>query len=120
MRFLINRCAGTRLAEWLRKDGHDVVEAREREPDPGDEALLQWAASEARILVTNDKDFGEFVFRDAMAHCGLIRLPDVPAEQRIAIVAQVLARHANDLLGRAVVTIRGGRIRVSKSPDAPN
>ncbi len=29
MRFLIDRCAGNRLADWLPEAGHDVVESRE-------------------------------------------------------------------------------------------
>src|SRR5207249_12154215 len=33
VKFLIDRCAGHRLAEWLRAQGHDVVESRERGPD---------------------------------------------------------------------------------------
>ena len=37
----MDRCAGARLAEWLRIDGHDVVEARELGPNPGDRALLE-------------------------------------------------------------------------------
>lgn len=36
MEFLIDRCAGRRLAEWLSNLGHDVVEARILGPDPGD------------------------------------------------------------------------------------
>ena len=37
MKFLVDRCAGATLAQWLRDKGHDVREARERSPDPGDE-----------------------------------------------------------------------------------
>jgi predicted nuclease of predicted toxin-antitoxin system len=59
MRFLIDRCAGRLIADWLRKQGHDVVESRELDPDPGDRALLDRAAKETRILVTIDTDFGE-------------------------------------------------------------
>lgn len=33
--------AGRRLADWLRQAVHDVVEARERGPDPGDQELLR-------------------------------------------------------------------------------
>ena len=44
MKFLIDRCAGRLLADWLRDQGHDVVESRELGPDPGDRALLEWAA----------------------------------------------------------------------------
>jgi len=32
MRFLIDRCAGRLIADWLRDEGHDVVESRERGP----------------------------------------------------------------------------------------
>ena len=28
MKFLIDRCAGRLLADWLRQQGHDVVESR--------------------------------------------------------------------------------------------
>lgn len=42
MRFLIDRCAGRLIADWLRNQGHDV-ESRELGPDPGDRALLDWA-----------------------------------------------------------------------------
>ena len=49
MRFLIDRCAGQLLADWLRKQGHDVIESRELGPDPGDRALLDWAAKETEF-----------------------------------------------------------------------
>lgn len=64
MKFLIDRCAGHRLSEWLRAQGYDVVESRERGPDPGDRVLLEWAGAEDRILVTMDRDFGVFIFLD--------------------------------------------------------
>ena len=49
MKFLVDRCAGRRLAEWLREHGHDVLESRERGPDPGDVVLLEWASAEDRV-----------------------------------------------------------------------
>jgi predicted nuclease of predicted toxin-antitoxin system len=78
--------------------------------------LLAWAYTERRVLVTMDKDFGEFVFVEGCGHAGLIRLPDVPAQQRIGLMEVVLKRHARDLEERAIVTVRGGRIRISRSP----
>ena len=39
MKFFVDRCAGHRLAEWLRQAGHDVIEVRERHPDPNGNAL---------------------------------------------------------------------------------
>ena len=114
MKFLVDRCAGRRLADWLRGEGHDVVEARERGPDPGDRTLLQWAEAEQRILVTMDKDFGEIVFTENASHSGLVRLPDVPAEKRIALMRELLADHGADLAAKSILTVRGGRVRISR------
>ena len=116
MKFLIDRCAGRRLADWLRGQGHDVIESRALGPDPGDQALLERAATEGRILVTIDTDFGELVYVRDVPHAGLVRLPDVPAMRRIALMAEVLERHRPALERQAVVTVRGGRVRVSRPP----
>ena len=113
MKFLVDLCAGHRLAEWLKQRGHDVVESREKGPTLGDRAILEWAVIENRILVTMDKDFGDFIFLEGKGHCGLIRLPDVPVERRIVLINKVLIDHANDLMGKAVITVRGERIRIS-------
>ena len=116
MKFLIDRCAGRSLADWLRDQGHDVVESRERGPDPGDRILLEWAALELRILVTMDKDFGEMIFAENAAHCGLVRLPDVPAARRIELVEKLLRDHTQELADGAILTVRGERIRISRVP----
>ena len=114
MKFLVDRCVGRRLADWLRKEGYDTVESRERGPDPGDHKLLEWAAAEERILVTIDTDFGERVFVEAVPHCGLIRLPDVPSKKCIELMAHVLERYAKELEAAAIITVRGGRIQISR------
>ncbi len=116
MKFPVDRCVGRRLGDWLRGQGHDVVQAHEFGFDPGDQALLQRAATEGRILVTIDTDFGELVYVRDAPHVGLVRLPDVPAAQRVALMAEVLQRHRHALEAQAVVTIRSGRIRISHSP----
>lgn len=114
MKFLVDRCAGRRLAEWLRQQGHEVAESRERGPDPGDPTVLEWAAAEGRILVTIDTDFGELLFVEKASHSGVVRLPDVPANKRIELIAQVLERYSQELEAAAIITVRGGRIRISK------
>lgn len=116
MKFLIDRCAGHLLAEWLRQQGHDVSEVRDRGPDPVDPTLLEWGSDEGRVVITIDKDFGSLLFVERRSHCGLIRLPDVPAAQRIVLVEQVLLHHSRDLTEQAIITVRGGRIRISRTP----
>jgi predicted nuclease of predicted toxin-antitoxin system len=113
---LSRRSVRRRLAQWLRDQGYDVVESRERGPDPGDRAILQWAIAEDRILITMDKDFGALVYLEQAQPCGLIRLPDVPAGRRIALMERLLMEHSHHLLQRAVITVRGDRIRISHGP----
>jgi predicted nuclease of predicted toxin-antitoxin system len=114
LKFLVDRCAGQRLAAWLEAQGHDVRPAWQQDPDPGDTALLRVAAEEERILVTIDSDFGTLIYLLGVAHAGIIRLPDVPAAERITLMSDLIARHGPALPG-SIVTIRGGRIRISRT-----
>ena len=114
MKFLVDRCTGRVLSEWLRQKGHDVLDAREWHHDPGDSALLQIAAAESRVLVTIDTDFGALIFLSRRSHAGIIRLPDVPAQSRISIMERILAAYPESELLGAVITVRGSRIRISR------
>jgi predicted nuclease of predicted toxin-antitoxin system len=116
MKFLIDRCVGRLLADWLRREGHDVAESFDLGSDPGDRALLEWAAKETRILVTIDTDFGELIFLDNLPHAGLVRLPDVPNHQRLLVMQDLITRYKSDLENAAIITVRSGRIRISKGP----
>jgi predicted nuclease of predicted toxin-antitoxin system len=120
VKFLVDRCAGARLADWLRREGHDVIESRELGPDPGDRALLEISVREKRILITIDTDFGSLIFMDGMDHAGIVRLPDVPVEKRIYLFSVLFARHASDLESGAIITCQGNRIRISRSPRKEN
>jgi predicted nuclease of predicted toxin-antitoxin system len=116
MRFLVDRCAGRRLAEWLKSQGHDVLESRTLGPDPGDRELLEIASEQRRTLITIDTDFGELVYVDRVSHSGIIRLPDVPAQRRIKLMETVLREHFQDLEAGAIITVRGARVRISRPP----
>jgi len=117
MKFLVDRCAGKRLADWLRDEGHDVLEARTLGPDPGDRELLEMAAKQDRVLVTIDTDFGELIYVDRVTHSGMVRLPDVQAATRIKIMEEILSQYESHLKSHAIITVRGDRIRISKSED---
>ena len=114
MRFLVDRCAGRRLTEWLRRQGHDALDARDIGPDPGDRLLLERAVSDGRILITMDKDFGELIHLHGLRHAGLIRLPDVRVVERIGLMESVIHNHAQALEEQAMVTVRTGRVRISR------
>ena len=116
MRFLVDRCAGRRLAEWLRSNGHDALEAQTIGPDPGDQALLELAASENRVLITIDKDFGELIYLHRISHAGLIRLPDVRMARRIEIIAEIIDYYGREVEEHAVITVHGNHVRISRPP----
>ena len=119
MRFLIDRCAGSRLAAWLTENGHNVLEAKALGPDPGDRALLERARTENRILITIDKDFGELIYLYRVPHAGMVRLPDVRMPQRIELVRELIEHHHPALSERAIVTIRDDRIHIAHPPTFP-
>lgn len=94
-----------------------MVESREGGPDPGDRVLLQWADQESRILITIDTDFGQLVFLEGQPHSGLIRLPDVASNERVAIIKDLVERFQKELESHAIITVRGGKIRISASSE---
>jgi len=118
MKFLVDRCAGAVLAAWLGKQGHDVVYSPTLGPDPGDAMLLQMAHEQARTLVTIDTDFGALVYAKNQLHSGIVRLPDVSSLRRIELFSILLRDHCDALEEKAIITIKGERIRISKKPDS--
>ena len=56
----------------FRGGGHDVIYAAEVASGTTDAQVLQRANDENRLLLTEDKDFGEFVFRLHMTVPGLV------------------------------------------------
>jgi len=72
LRFLVDECCNTRLVVSLREDGHDVLYVLERRAGASDDEVLLEAYNEERILVTEDKDFGELVYRLKKPSKGII------------------------------------------------
>jgi len=90
------------------------LDASAWQTDPGDADILARAVAEDRVLVTIDKDFGLLVFAEDRPHRGIVRLPDCPAKERLRILTDLLERHRDDLEARALITVRGGRVRISR------
>lgn len=115
MRFLVDECTGPAVARWLSEQGHDVVSVYETARDLNDETIIQKAHTEKRILITNDKDFGDKIYRQRYPHCGviLLRLEDERASQKIAVLRRLLITYAQQLENQFVVVtetrVRFGR-----------
>ncbi len=74
MRFLVDECTGPNAADWLLLQGHEVFSAHKQSRGASDEFLIRKAFAENWILITNDKDFGEKVYRERLPHRGVIFL----------------------------------------------
>ena len=56
------------------------------------------------------------VFGEGLPHCGLVRLPDVRSNQRLEIMKELIERFHAELEAGSIITVRGGKIRISQSP----
>lgn len=117
MRFIVDECTGPAVAKWLREQKHDVLSIYKDSRGLDDKSILQKAADDERILITNDKDFGELIFRDRKIHKGviLLRLDDERAANKIHVLTILLERYADKLENNFVVvtetTIRITRVK---------
>jgi len=105
MRFLVDECSGPAVAEWLREQGHQVFSVYDESRGMGDEDVIQMAFRENRILITNDKDFGEKVYRERHPHKGvvLLRLDDERAVVKKQVLKWLLDGFSERLAGQFVV-----------------
>lgn len=115
MQFLVDESAGSAVAAHLRGLGHDVLEVLHSMPQADDTAILAKAVQEARIVVTNDKDFGELVFRSGQAHAGivLLRLHDETSPNRVRVIQAVLTQ-CGDMLPNQFVVASETQIRLRR------
>ena len=107
MRFLVDECTGPKVARWLSDQGHDVFSVFDEARGLDDNSIIQRAFEEDRILITNDKDFGEKVYRERHPHRGVIflRLNDERAANKVDVLHRLLQDYPERLPNQfAVVT----------------
>ena len=113
MRFLIDECTGSIVAEWLRGLHHDVFSVYDEARGLDDNSIIEKALIEDYIIVTNDKDFCELVFRMSKQHRGivLLRFDDERSKNKIAVLERVLGLYSDKLVNNfIIVTERTVRI----------
>jgi predicted nuclease of predicted toxin-antitoxin system len=117
MRFLADESCDFAIVRALRAAGHEVLAVAEAAPSAGDPDVLRLALGERRILLTEDKDFGGFVFAHGhRAHAVLLlRYPRSVRGFIASEVVRLVAEQGDRLLGCFVV-IRPGRIRITRPP----
>jgi len=117
MRFLADECCDSAMVTALREAGYDVLSAAEQVQGSEDADVMELALREQRILLTEDKDFGQLVYAHGEKTVGVIflRYPTV-ARQEISNDVVELVRQRGESLAGCFVTVQVGRIRISGPP----
>ena len=113
LKFLADVNVEKDIVELLRAFGFDVLWIPDYNCRMNDEELLNLANKEDRILVTNDKDFGEIIFLQKKVSAGiiLIRVKGQNIGKKIRSLKKLLKYYVDRISGNFVV-ISDKRIRI--------
>jgi len=109
MKFLVDANLGRIFTNLLNQAGHDAILIKDVLPNAPDEDVLSFAKSEKRIVITNDKDFGELVFRLGKPTSGVILLRTLATDpvKRFELIKNIL-----DKAEGKFIVVREYRIRI--------
>ena len=115
MRLVADENCDFSLVTDVRAAGYDVVAITEQMAGADDQRVIDFARSERRLLLTEDKDFGQLVFAAAKQHSGviLIRYPASARSALTAAVLKLLSDNGESLYSRFAV-LEPGRTRVTR------
>ena len=115
MRFLADESCDFSVVRALRAAGHDVSAASDLTPGAEDHIVAALAGSDSRVLLTEDKDFGQLAYATGHSTSGvvLIRYPAHARSTLGAAIVAVVAEFGDRLIG-AFVVVEPGRARLGR------
>jgi len=117
VRWLADECVDAGLVSHLRAAGHDVLYVAEIAPSVTDAEVMTLARTEGRVLRTEDKDFGDLVFRRGQQVPGIVLLRIDPAMhvRKASRLDAVIRRFGENLRGRYTI-VEEARFRTRPLP----
>ena len=117
MRFLADESCDFTFVRVLRAAGHDVMAVAEAAPGAPDDKVIALAHNQRRILITEDKDFGQLVFAAATSTSGVIYVR-YPMRHRSTLGVDLLrlVDERGEALTGAFAVVEPGRIRIGRTP----
>jgi len=105
MKFVVEECTGPAVSRWLLRQGWDVLCVFAQARGQSDQWILDTAVAQQRVLITNDKDFGEMLMKSQRRHSGviLLRLDDERPSSKIDLLRRVLGQLKEPLENRLIV-----------------
>jgi len=117
MNFVADESCARPVIQALREAGHDVVAIAEIAKGATDDQVLERALKEKRVLITEDRDFGELVYARGRSSSGviLVRFPSRARRAKSATVIEAVSK-LGSRLGDAFTVVQPGRLRISSRP----
>jgi len=117
MKFLVDECTGTSVANWLIEQNHEVFSVFEQLRGATDNDILDKCYTENYILITSDKDFGEMIFRQKKKHRGVIFIRCKPDtfKKRIELLEKFLEFYKDEISENFIV-INNETVRIVSTP----
>ena len=114
LKFVADESVAKRIVLAMREK-YEVFYIEEVMKGVNDDIVLQNAEVQKRILVTEDKDFGELVYKWQMVHSGIVlyRLHGLPIEEKISLILSAIEKYGVELLN-SITVITPQNIRISK------
>jgi predicted nuclease of predicted toxin-antitoxin system len=109
-------CAGPVIVA-LREAGHDVLAIAEVATGVADDQVMERAANEKRVVITEDRDFGELVYARGSSPAGVIFVKFHSRARRgkpMAVLEAVAKLGAR--LQAGFVVVEPGRVRIARRP----
>ncbi len=116
MKFLADESCDFVVVRALRQEGYDVLAVCELAPSMADVDVMHLAGKGKRILITEDKDFGQIFYSGAAGKehtVILIRYPNNIRKKLSEDIVSLLKSHGKRI-GGCFVVVQPGRIRFSK------
>jgi predicted nuclease of predicted toxin-antitoxin system len=109
-------CAGP-VIRALREAGHDVIAIAESATGSSDEAVMERAFNERRVLITEDRDFGELMYARGRSAAGVVfvKFPSRARRAKPAALVEAVAKLGVRLRDGFTV-VEPGRVRLARRP----
>ncbi|HVZ95899.1 MAG TPA: DUF5615 family PIN-like protein [Chitinophagaceae bacterium] len=98
-----------RIVTQLRNAGIEVYSITEEKPSLKDQDVLQIAYEKKALLITEDKDFGELVFRLQLPHTGILLIRE--GDHKISSVINAIKLHYEKMINKFSV-IKNKNLRI--------